>query len=240
MTISLAEGAVSYSTDQARQAIGGYAFATRALNLRTMHASVGPGPIDVRAATWAYATYDQQPSDPGPLSYFDIIATIGLSSQIKVPAIQGMLAIAPDVNEALARVPVHQTFWDLPPAQMVDLPEGTSAWWMWRAEQLLDSVPAVGTTIAYKTLHHKRPWQFPLLDNETMKVLQHDTSWALIHHDLTSQVEEFEHLETWFANEAASRGGVAILRLRMHDILVWLDVVGDRTEAIKAGALLGF
>lgn len=51
-------------------------------------------------------------------------------------------------------------------------------------------------------------------------------------------MDEFEHLERWFAGKAIERGGVLLTRLRIHDILLWADVTGQRKALITVGQKL--
>jgi hypothetical protein len=236
----LARGAVTFNFDDARRTVGGYAFGRKALQLNPMPANAGTPLGALDRAAWSCATYDFQPSDLGPLNFFDIIVSIGLSSQIKEWAIAGMLEVAPFVTEAIAHIPFHQTFWDLSATDVQQLPPGSAAWWMNRAVELLVPVYGVQFTVAHKTLHHKRPWLFPLIDNETESVLPYRDSWIIIHDDLNNHSAQFEALEEFVAAEVASRGGVPLTRLRMHDILVWTSVKGQRGNANAAGKAMGF
>ena len=107
---------------------------------------------------------------------------------------------------------------------------GLSAWFGW---ELVGSVfPDIDLLWFYtlghhKTLHHKRPELFPLLDNKTMGSYLPRDSWQIIHADLTAFAPEFAALEEWFAGEAAQRGKVGLTRLRMHDIILWLHASID-------------
>ena len=236
----LAQGKVTVTFEDARRIVGGYAFGREPLRLGKMPTIAGQDPGELDRARWSCAIYDFQPSDQGPLNYFDIIVSIGLSSQIKEWAIAGMLEMAPFVTEALAHIPLDKTFWDLPPAEVKQLPDGSNAWWMNHAVKLLVAVHGVQFTVAHKTLHHKRPLLFPLLDNETVTVLPYKDSWTIIHDDLANHCAQFEALEQFVAKEVATRGGVQLTRLRIHDILVWTSVKGKSGNASAAGAALGF
>ncbi len=237
----LAEGKITFSLEEARQTVGGYVFARQPLPLSYQPVVSGEtAPEEMTRARWACAVYDFQPGDLGPLNYFDIVVSIGLNSQINTEAIAGMLEIAPLVSEAIAHVPVSQTFWELSVDEVAEIPSDSSAWWMNRAVELLVAVDGVGPTVAHKTLHHKRPWLFPLLDDETTKYMRYVDSWNVIHRDLTNHDAQFQALEQFIADEVASRGGVPLSRLRIHDILVWTTMQGQRIMARDAGAALGF
>jgi len=237
----LTGGIITCSLRDAGRAIGGYAFATTPLRPGRVPSAVGTGPSATERAKWSAEIYDFQPAKRGPLTYYDLIVNIGLSSQIKETAISGMLAVVHEVNRDLTKIPAATKFWDLPNADAKIAPRGSTLWHMWRAIELLDAVPGVGFTIAHKTLHHKRPAVFPLLDNETTRdCLPYDASWMIIHSDLTTQARSFNALEKWFAAEAAARKRPGLTRLRMHDIIVWLKVKGQWDDAVADGAKLGF
>ncbi len=248
----LAGGQITCSLSDAGRAIGAYAFATTPLKPGQMPAAVGPGPTAVERARWSAEIYDFQRPTPGPLTYNDLIANIALSSQIKEYAFSGMLAVMGEVNVELNAIPVGTTFWNLPNADHKAALRRTDLWRMWRAVELFDAVPGVAFTIAHKTLHHKRPELFPLLDNVTEQVLPYGASWTLIHKDLTTQSEAFAALEEWFAVEAKNRKRPSLTRLRMHDIIVWLTqrdraraaagkpLTDGWADAVAEGARLGF
>ena len=238
--LNLANEAVTYTIGQAEQVIGGYAFATKALTFNAPHAGWFGVPPAGQRAVWSYASYDCVPPSLGPLDGVDLMISIALSSQISADAILGMQVVAPVVSEALANIPITITFWDLPPAEISNPAAGSYGWWMERARQLLVAVPDVAAAIAHKTLHHKRPWQFPLLDNKTLAALPSGQAWVTVHNDLTTQIDAFADLEAWFAAEAAKRSTVSLTRLRLHDILLWCDVTGQRGAAGAAGQALGF
>lgn len=237
----LAEGKITFSLDEARQTVGGYVFARLPLPLSYQPVVAGAtAPEEFRRARWACAVYDFQPGDLGPLNYFDIVVSIGLNSEIRPEAIAGMLELAPYVSEAIAHVPLSHTFWELSADEVAETPSDSSAWWMNRAVELLVSVDGVEPTLAHNVLHHKRPWLFPLLDNETLKSMRYVDSWNIIHRDLTNHDAQFQTLEQFIADEVASRGGVPLSRLRIHDILVWTTMQNQRHMARDAGAALGF
>jgi hypothetical protein len=147
-----------------------------------------------------------------------------------------MLAVADEVADALARIPVDTTFWGLPAVAIGAVPAaaGSVGWCVWRAWEVLMGVPQVNVAVAHKTLHHKRPWLFPLLDSQTEPLYPHG-AWAAIHSELTSQATQFGELEGWFAALAAERVGVSLTRLRLHDILSWGDAAGQRAALDGAG-----
>jgi hypothetical protein len=106
----------------------------------------------------------------------------------------------------------------------------------------------VAHAVSHKTLHHKRPELFPLLDNKTIgNYLPYASSWKIIYDDLNAHAQQFAALENWFAGEAAKRGKAGLTRLRMHDIILWLHASTDPVtggsqwaSAVTAGRDLRF
>ncbi len=239
----------SYTFREAQEALVGYAFAEQsAWKPPSGYGPYGDSPT-ASAGCWAYRSYDCIPTQLGPLRGVDLLTPPGLDRKIAATEILAMEAVVKDVSEALARVPVHQTFWDLPldghPIWLdpVARPD-TIAWWVWRAYWLIDGANSVGSTTAHKILHHKRPWLFPLVDDVTEPRLGGARkTWEQINSDLAQHKAGFERLEQWFACVAATEaraGGVAvpITRLRIHDILLWLHwwkPGASRADAIRQG-----
>jgi hypothetical protein len=204
---------------------------------------------------WAYRSYDCVPALTGPLTVVEIGLTAGINSRVSGAPIAGVTAVLPEVNEALCHLLLHQTFWDIQARVVARGPlPGRPWWWMHRALWLLEGVRGVDVAIAHKTLHHKRPALFPLLDGKTLRCYPQGRAWPGIHAELTSQRSQFEQLEAWFADCACGQdaegvdhehtetgpctcrlGSVPLMRLRLHDILLWCDVTGERAAAAAAG-----
>lgn len=236
----LAGGNADCTVQDAARAIGAYAFALTDLQHTCLPKGAGPSPVATKRARWSYKMYDLQKATAGRLTYNDLIVSIGLSSQLKEWAIAGMLEVMDEVSDELDWILEGTTFWGLPDVDHKTATPKSTVWRMWRAVELLDAVHGVGFTVAHKTLHHKRPELFPLLDNETVKYLPYKKSWTMIHDDLATYAAEFAALEKWFAGEAKERNGLPLTRLRMHDIIVWLKVKKQWSEAVNAGTELGF
>ena len=230
-----------YSKMQAQQDLQNYAFGTTPLRWSRRQSArvtppVGPPPPVTHRSRWAYQSFDCAPASPHGLSIEDIMITAAIDSQIGSKAILGMMSIADLVAAELAQIPVAQTFWGLTKAEVTSAPpNGTVAWHFWRAWELLMGVPRVDVAVTHKTLHHKRPWLFPMLDNLTMKAMGPKHVWAVIHGDLTRHAPEFEELETWFAALASEKGGVQLTRLRIHDMLLWGSISRNGAGLAVAG-----
>jgi hypothetical protein len=103
------------------------------------------------------------------------------------------------------------------------------------------ATPDLGVARVYKTLHHKRPYLFPLLDNLTIRELRpvakknSCTIWQLIRADLNRQPSEFQWLEDEFNARADAAGTAHLSWLRLYDILLWMHVTGQRVPAPQSG-----
>jgi hypothetical protein len=85
---------------------------------------------------------------------------------MRAGTIAAIRAVAKSVSDALKQLDEHgRFFWDLPPKDIAEVPPEASPAWGWRAWSLLMGAKGVGIAVAHKTLHHKRPSVFPLIDN---------------------------------------------------------------------------
>ena len=249
---------VSYTEGDAQAALAAFAFARDTGEVRWNEPSwggpFGPPPTAVQAYRWAYHSYDCVPADPGDLTVAEALLTAGLNSRIGARGATSLISVLPQVSSALAQIPTSQKFWtDTPdgddlstrPPVFTPAPAATPSvhQCMWHAYWLVDGAVGIAGPIAHKILHHKRPWLFPQMDRVTRKFyLSYD--WQTIGHELRTQANEFVQLEDWFATLAGRQralgdeDAVDLTRLRIHDILLWLEGKGQRQTAIGAGTTL--
>jgi hypothetical protein len=241
-------GDTTYMQDEAEEVLAGFAFGTAELNWSPPTAVAGEDelarpPRAAERSKWSYRAYDCLPNSPYAFEVGDLLAVAALDAGVDGAKFLAMEAILPDLNEVLAQIDIGRTFWALNPAWLGAVPRvppvppaGTTEWWLWRAWALLRGLSGVGPTITHKVLHHKRPWLFPIVDTETVNRLSKcGGEWQTLHAELTNQVDQFKHLEQWFAGQAIERGGMLVTRLRIHDILLWADVKGQRGALKTAG-----
>lgn len=240
--LKLGRGAAVYTQPEAEAVLAGFAFGTAQLVWPSNFSvpvgrRLGTPPRAAERSKWSYRTYDCAPNSPHAFGVNDLLVVAALDAGARAAEYLAMEAILPDLNEVLAQVDVSQTFWTLPRNHLGSSPPpvGKPAWCLWRAWALLMGLENVGVAIAYKTLHHKRPWFFPIFDNATMARMGGSGAWQVLHDELTGQAGQFTHLEQWFAVQAASRGGMHLTRLRIHDILLWADTQGERGPLTRAG-----
>ncbi len=230
---------VDCDVDEAKLVVTGFCFGE--IELRWGELSklgVGSAVAHRRRPRWAYRTYDCVPASEGvELTMHDVLLTAGLDSRINSETASGIFAVLDDVNEALGAIPLANRFWDFSTDDLGSVPsESSPAWNVWRAWWLLNGVYNVNTATSHKILHHKRPWQFPLLDSETQACYRdRNSTWAEIATELRRHEDEFTQLESWFADLAAQEGGVSLTRLRLHDILLWCKATGQWEKVKIAG-----
>lgn len=241
-TIRIGNVEESFSVPDIQKILAGYAFATEPHQFDAKSPMrVGDPPEVRRVPVWAYRSYDCVRTTSGPVTPTDILVVNGLNGRLNANAYHAICGILPELNAALASIPLGTCFWKIDPTEIEALPaEGTTAWWVWRAWWLLARSRSVGPAITHKLLHHKRPTVFPLLDNQTLALLTPDRAWIDIHDQLTTRpvgydYDVYEYLERWFAELAARRDGVAISRLRIHDIVLWCTADGARDTAMTRG-----
>lgn len=230
---------VDCDVDEAKLVLAGYCFGEIELRWGELtKLGVGGGIANRKRPRWAYRTYDCVPASEGPeLTMHDVLLTAGLDSRINSEAASGICAVLGEVNEALSVIPRDTRFWDFPIDDLRRVPsESSPAWYIWRAWWLLNGVYNVNTATSHKILHHKRPWQFPLLDAETHGCYRdRNAAWAEIASEIQRNESEFAELESWFADLAKQRDGVSLTRLRLHDILLWCKATGQWERARAEG-----
>jgi len=233
---------VSYSEGEARAALAGYAFGQVSLSWKPPaglppESDLGVPPSASKRYRWGYWSFDCVPASPSRVSVEDIVATAALNTGVSGDAVLGLDAIRHDLNETLAHIPVTTTFWQLQARDFGERPPApdTVSWWAWRAWALLMGLHGVDRAITHKLLHRKRPWLFPMLDSVTTAHLGGVRAWATIWEDLTRHEQEFAALEDWFATLASAHDGVRLTRLRIHDILLWGELSGDRPAMESLG-----
>lgn len=232
----------TYTQAGAEEVLAGFAFGTVELTWTPPDAvadddGLAEPPRATVRSNWSYRAYDCLPNSPYAFEVGDLLAVAALDARVGSAEFLAMEAILPDLNEVLAHIDIGKTFWALNPAWLGAVPPaGAEERWLWRAWALLRGLKGVGPTITHKVLHHKRPWLFPIFDTRTVERMRRcGDEWQTLHAELTNQVGQFKHLERWFAGQAIERGGMLLTRLRIHDILLWADVTGQRRALIAAG-----
>lgn len=239
--VALTVGDKSVPVEDALQQAVGYAFAIDRLKPKAQATGhVGDPLAEHLGGRWAYRTYDCIPADPGSrLGHVDLLVASGLNGRLSARKIASLIAVEPEVSDALELIPPGMKFWELTAEDVSERPsKGDPAWPVWRAWSVLMGVPHVDVAVTHKTLHHKRPSVFPLLDNLTIAKLDPQGAWRQIHDELTMDPDDWRRLEQRFASVATHFGGRQLTRLRLHDILLWLFASKSAAEAADRGRAL--
>lgn len=230
---------VEYTEEEARQVLAGFAFAEQQLRWRSPRGVTSVVPTEKCQGIWAYRTYDCEPNDhPARLTGKDISLTAAVDSRIGGKAILGLAAVADDVSEQLktATAKGYPTFWELTQKDLGKYPTtaDSPALPLWNAWALLKGVFGADIAIPHKVLHRKRPEYFPLLDGNTVEAYEPQKAWVGIWQDLHKCQSQFDSLEEWFEELAASRSGenTPLKRLRMHDILLWAKLSSGQYQRL--------
>ena len=222
----------TFSMEQAKQTIATYCFESEPTSPTPPPQTYGVPLEPWSRPLFGYRSYDCQRGSGEGVDIVDIVAPVLLNAPqgYGVALVSNLLAVAPIVNDVVARVPSHSTFWDLSSEEVESPAEDSPSWWLHRAWYLVESVPGCGRTKTHKLLHHAWPHLFPLIDNTTGPRLG-ENMWLRVHGDLNDYRQEFSELEQWFAAEAASQEGVSLTRLRLHDILLWWRVHYETSQS---------
>lgn len=236
--VSVAGAPVPFET--AISVLRGYCLATETATWVAPKSGVGDDVGELTVGAFAFATYDGvAPAPSTDLEPIDVLVADALNAQMRARDIAGVLAVAREIGEQITRIDESGVkFWTLSLDQVSTAPLDQSApeWPLWRAWTILMGVPGVEVARAHKTLHHKRPSVFPLIDNETIPWLREGGSaWATVHRDLTSTAGAWSELEVAIGEALSDTATAAPTRLRLHDILLWTRVTKRWEAALAAG-----
>ncbi len=219
-------------------ALIGYAFSTRDVRLED-------GSL-VQVHRYGYHSYDCVPATQGKgMSDIDLLVVNGLNARLGVKELENL-------RDAAERAAVYghqaaergKSFWELDDRELSDAPPaGTVGEQLGQAWRACTVTPYVDVARTHKLLHHKWPHLFPLIDRKTRIPLRAarqagETLWQVILRELRDNGPCFNELEDQFASVAHRRGDVALTRLRIHDILLWLQVNDWLDDATRAGVVL--
>lgn len=235
---SLTAAGAEVPFDEAVQVVLGYCLGQEGAGWLRTKSGIGGDIESEQVGAFAYATYDRVPGSPGGrLEPIDVLVADGLNAKMLARDIAGALAVAEPVSECLAAIEPGTTFWGLDRPEVAVAPgsESERAWPIWRAWSILMGVRGLDVARTHKILHHRRPEVFPLLDNETIKLIG-SPSWSSIYDDLTEAPDMWEALEVSVNESLVAADGVALTRLRLHDILVWCRATDRWAAALAAGA----
>ena len=224
------------SLPDAVAAVLGYARGRRPLWFRSPVAAEGRW---VQVLAFGYERFDARPRTEGPLGDPDVLTAEGLHGRLDRDD-WTTVRRALDDAAPLARAAVERAdgrpFWELPAEEFSVLAEPGTVGATLRD---LGTLPGVPPGYVLAALHHRRPALFPLVAPSTRRQLwphlrEGDSGVeAVIHRELQAQAEGFVKLET-----AVAEHGLALTRLRLHDVLLWLSAGLRLTHATALGRAL--
>jgi len=222
--------------DTALAAVLGYARGRRPLWFRSPVAAEGRW---VQVLAFGYERFDARPRTEGPLGDPDVLTAEGLHGRLDRES-WTTVRRALDDAAPLARAAVERAdgrpFWELPAEEFSVLAEpGTVG----AALRDLGTLPGVPPGYVPAALHHRWPALFPLMAPSTRRQLwphlrEGDSGVeAVIHRELRAAARGFAALEA-----AVAEHGMALTRLRLHDVLLWLSAGLRLTHATALGRAL--
>ena len=219
--------------DTALAAVLGYARGRRPLRFRSPSYPEGRW---VQVPAFGYERFDRQRRVDGPFGDADVLVAEGLHGRLdrdSWTAVRAALETAQPRADAVVERAADRPLWDLPDDEFSVLAEpGTVG----AALRELSTLPGVPAGLVPAALHHRWPWLFPLVAATTRRQLwphvQEGDSGveAVIHRELRAAAVGFGALET-----AVAELGLPLLRLRLHDILLWLSAGLRLTHAVALG-----
>jgi hypothetical protein len=223
--------------DTAVAAVLGYARGRRPLFFRAPNARTGRW---VELPAFGYERFDRKPRADGPLGEPDILTAEGLHGRLDPAAWSAVKAVLDDVAplaDGVVERAAGRPIWDLPDDEFSVLAEpGTVGAGLRRIGQLTAETPGVPPQHVAAALHHRRPGLFPLLVRTTRwpllpHVREGDSGVeAVIHRELRANAAAFDALEGRLGAH-----DIALSRLRLHDVLLWLSAGLRLTHAAALG-----
>ncbi|RBY76259.1 hypothetical protein DQ239_14860 [Blastococcus sp. TF02-09] len=218
-------------------AVLGYATARRPLFYRAPNARTGRW---AEVPAFGYDRFDRRPALDGPLGEADVLTAEGLHGRLgrdewtaTTAALAAVQALADDVVARAA----GRAFWELPEDEFSVLTEPGTVGALLRSIGELCGSAGVSRRHVTAVLHHRHPDLFPLLHTATRwALLPHGREGdsgleAVIHRELLDSAEAFAGLAS-----ALHAEGVALTRLRLHDVLLWLRTTLRFEYAVQVGS----
>ena len=233
--VLLSAGPEPIPVGTALAAVLGYARGRRPLHFRAPNARTGRW---VEVPAFGYERFDARPPATGPLGEADVLAAEGLHGRLDPETWTAVTAALPDLepllDEAADRA-AGRPFWELPEDEFSVLAEpGTVGAALRRIGELAATSAAPAHVTA--ALHHRRPELVPLPVRSTRwQLLPHVREGdsgveAVISRELHANAAAFDRLEAGLAAR-----GVALTRLRVHDVLLWLTSTLRLAHAVALG-----
>ncbi len=229
-------GPAPIPADTAVAAVLGYARGRRPLYYRAPNDRTGRW---AQVPAFGYDRFDRRPVPEGPLGEVDILAGEGLHGRLDRAAWTALAAALPAVQEladAVVARAAGRTFWELPEDEFSVLAEPGTVGALLRRIGELCTERGLSRPHVLAALHHRHPDLVPVLHDVTRwpllpHVREGDSGVeAVIHRELVHAADAFAELE-----DAVRAAGVALTRLRLHDVLLWLAGGLRLTHAVALG-----
>jgi len=218
-------------------AVLGYTAARRPLYYRAPNARTGRW---AQVPAFGYERFDRRPVPDAPLGEADILTAEGLHGRLGRDEWTAMAAALPAVqtlaDDVVARA-AGRAFWELPEDEFSVLAEPGTVGALLRSIGELCATAGVSHWHVTASLHHRYPRLFPLLHTATRwSLFPHGREGdsgveAVVHRELLRSADVFAELEAALRAE-----GIALTRLRLHDVLLWLSATLRFEHAVAAGA----
>lgn len=189
---------------------------------------------------YAYATYDAAlRGNPDPIEAA-IHAANGLNANMSAADILELTllherGLLPDLRQL-------PPFWTWPGTGLITNPrDGSPASALWDWYEAVTNIKGLGGAASSKTGHHLASWVAPLSDSLVGKAWSNQQLWCELHTQLGQQAQWCVDLERGvetYRQTVENGFGIALTRLRIVDIIMWLEARGDLHFAIGVGQQL--
>ncbi len=186
---------------------------------------------------FAYASYDAAlRGAPDPIEGA-IHAANGLNANLSASDLLELLHLheqssLPDLSQC-------PPFWTLPYADVLSDPSNnTPAGMLWKWYHAVTAISGLGGAASSKTGHHLAPTVMPLWDSLVGRSWHLNHMWAEFHQQLNQHVVWCADLERGVEHYRVSHEGgfgIPVSRLRIVDIVLWLDNRGELALALSTG-----
>ncbi|MGZ4508689.1 MAG: hypothetical protein ACXVX0_15705 [Blastococcus sp.] len=228
--------------DVAVAAVLGYAAGKRPLRFRSPGRPAGQW---VQIPAFGYERFDCRPVPEGELGDDDVLVAEGLHGRLDPAGWTAVRAALDDVAP-LAAAAVERAagrpVWELPDDELSVLGEpGTVGAALREMAHRRAERPDLRPGYVSAALHHRTPALIPHVDRTTrLQLLPHmaegDSSLeAVIHRELRANAAAFDALESATGALLGRNGGTPLIRVRLHDVLVWLSGSLRLAHALQLG-----
>ena len=186
---------------------------------------------------YAYATFDAALlGNPDPIEAA-IHAANGLNANLSAADLLELIFLhAQNLLPDLRQLP---PFWTWPGSGLFTNPrDGSAASVLWDWYEAVTSIKGLRGAASSKTGHHLAPSVMPLWDSLVGKAWSNHRMWSELHTQLVQQAQWCYDLERGvetYRQTVENGYGIELTRLRIVDIVMWLEARGELSFAIGVG-----